>query len=41
MGASGGIIGLDIQGNIITEFNTNGMFRGYVSENADLKVAIF
>lgn len=41
LGASGGIIGLDEQGNICTEFNTKGMFRGYASDNQDLKVDIF
>ncbi len=41
IGGSGGIIGIDKQGNIIMEFNTTGMFRGSASENQELKVAIF
>jgi len=41
IGGSGGIIGIDLFGNIITEFNTQGMFRGSIREGEDLKVAIF
>ncbi|NPD44224.1 MULTISPECIES: isoaspartyl peptidase/L-asparaginase family protein [unclassified Lentimicrobium] len=39
--ASGGIIGLDAQGNIIMEFNTTAMFRASNRSDDDLRVAIF
>ncbi|MCK5775768.1 MAG: isoaspartyl peptidase/L-asparaginase [Bacteroidales bacterium] len=41
IGGSGGVIGLDKKGNIITEFNTQGMFRGRASELQEIEVAIF
>ena len=41
IGGSGGVIGLDKAGNIITEFNTQGMFRGHASELQEIEVAIF
>ena len=41
IGGSGGVVGLDKAGNIITEFNTQGMFRGSASELQEINVAIF
>lgn len=41
LGGSGGVIGLDKNGNIAMEFNTSGMFRGYIKSNGEMKVAIF
>jgi beta-aspartyl-peptidase (threonine type) len=35
------VIGLDKKGNIAMEFNTSGMFRGYIKSNGEKKVAIF
>ena len=40
-GGSGGIIGLDAQGNVVMEFNTNAMTRGYIGPDGILKTAIF
>ena len=40
-GGSGGIIGLDAQGNIVMEFNTNAMTRGSIGPDGILKTAIF
>lgn len=40
VGGSGGLIALDRQGNVSMEFNTNGMFRGYVNPD-ERKVAMF
>ena len=40
-GGSGGIIGLDAQGNVVMEFNTNAMTRGSIGPNGILKTAIF
>jgi beta-aspartyl-peptidase (threonine type) len=41
LGGTGGVIGLDKKGNIAMEFNTSGMFRGYIKSNGEKKVAIF
>ena len=41
LGGTGGVIGLDKNGNIAMEFNTEGMFRGYVKSNGEKEVAIF
>lgn len=41
MGGTGGVIGLDRKGNIAMEFNTSGMFRGYIKSNGEKEVAIF
>jgi beta-aspartyl-peptidase (threonine type) len=41
LGGAGGVIGLDKKGNVAMEFNTSGMFRGYIKSNGEKKVAIF
>jgi beta-aspartyl-peptidase (threonine type) len=41
MGGTGGVIGLDKKGNIAMEFNTSGMFRGYIKSCGEKQVAIF
>jgi L-asparaginase / beta-aspartyl-peptidase len=41
LGGTGGVIGLDKNGNISMEFNTSGMFRGYIKSNGKKEVAIF
>jgi beta-aspartyl-peptidase (threonine type) len=41
LGGTGGVIGLDKNGNIAMEFNTEGMFRGYIKSAGEKKVAIF
>ena len=38
---SRGIIGLDAQGNVVMEFNTNAMTRGSIGPDGILKTAIF
>jgi len=38
---NGGIIAVDKKGNISMEFNTNGMFRGYIKSNGERDVKIF
>jgi beta-aspartyl-peptidase (threonine type) len=40
-GGTGGIIGVDRNGNIAMTFNTSGMFRGYVKSDGEMKVAMF
>ena len=41
LGGTGGVIGLDKDGNVAMEFNTPGMFRGYIKSGSERKVAIF
>jgi L-asparaginase / beta-aspartyl-peptidase len=41
LGGTGGVIGLDRKGNIAMEFNTSGMFRGYIKSGGEKMVAIF
>ncbi len=41
LGGTGGVIGLDQNGNIAMEFNTSRMFRGYIKSNGEKEVAIF
>ena len=40
LGGSGGIIALDQKGNIVMEFNTEGMYRGYMNEDS-LSILIY
>jgi beta-aspartyl-peptidase (threonine type) len=41
LGGTGGVIGLDRQGNIAMKFNTPGMFRGFIKSDGSKKIAIF
>lgn len=41
MGGDGGIIAIDKDGNIIMEFNTDGMFRASIDKNGEMQVAIY
>lgn len=41
LGGTGGVIGIDRKGNIAMEFNTSGMFRGYIKSTGERDVAIF
>lgn len=41
LGGTGGVIGLDKQGNVAMEFNTSGMFRGYAKSSGERFSAIF
>jgi beta-aspartyl-peptidase (threonine type) len=41
MGGTGGVIGLDKKGNIAMEFNTSGMFRGFIKSTGEKEVSIF
>ena len=34
LGGTGGIIALDQKGNIVMEFNTDGMYRGFMTEDS-------
>jgi beta-aspartyl-peptidase (threonine type) len=41
MGGTGGVIGIDKNGNVAMEFNTSGMFRGYIKSDGEKEMAIF
>ena len=41
LGGTGGVIGLDKAGKIAMEFNTSGMFRGYIKSTGEKYTAIF
>lgn len=41
IGGDGGLIALDQQGNLSMEFNTAGMYRGYVREGDAMQLAIY
>ncbi|NQU52808.1 MAG: isoaspartyl peptidase/L-asparaginase [Bacteroidetes bacterium] len=38
---TGGVIAVDAKGNIAMEFNTSGMFRGFIKSNGEKEIAIF
>lgn len=40
-GGDGGLIGVDKDGNVVMEFNTNGMFRAYLKEGQEAVVEMF
>ena len=41
MGATGGVIGIDKNGNVMMEFNSPGMYRGYKTENSGYIIKMF
>lgn len=41
MGGTGGIIGLDQHGNMVTEFNTEGMYRATMNAKGELTIGIY
>jgi len=41
IGGSGGVIGLDAQGNTVMVFNTEGMFRGKISSDSEMVIGIY
>jgi len=41
LNGTGGVIALDANGNIAMEFNTSGMFRGYIKAAGEKEIAIF
>lgn len=40
-GGTGGLIGLDAEGNMVMPFNTAGMFRGFINSDGDQEVYLF
>ena len=41
LGGSGGVIGIDKKGNIVMDFNTEGMYRGYRKSNGESVIKIY
>ena len=41
LGGNGGIIAIDHNGNMVTEFNTAGMYRATMNSNGDLQIGIY
>ncbi|UNZ00060.1 isoaspartyl peptidase/L-asparaginase [Zhouia spongiae] len=41
LGGTGGVIGIDHQGNVVMEFNTAGMYRASMDKNGKLYIGIF
>jgi L-asparaginase / beta-aspartyl-peptidase len=41
LGGTGGVIAVDANGNVAMEFNTSGMFRGYIKSTGEKEIAIF
>ena len=41
LGGDGGVVGLDSKGNVIMEFNTEGMYRGLIREKGNPQVFIY
>ena len=41
LGGSGGVIGIDKKGNIVMDFNTEGMYRGYRKSNGESIIKIY
>jgi len=41
LNGTGGVIAIDADGNIAMEFNTSGMFRGYLKSTGEKEIAIF
>ncbi|MGV3523235.1 MAG: isoaspartyl peptidase/L-asparaginase family protein [Candidatus Sericytochromatia bacterium] len=41
LGGEGGVIAVDRQGNVTTPFNTEGMYRGWVTREGQLQVKIY
>ena len=40
-GGNGGIIGIDTKGNVVMEFNTPAMSRGFIDREGKIETAIF
>jgi beta-aspartyl-peptidase (threonine type) len=41
LGGDGGLIAVDAQGNIAMPFNTEGMYRGFVTSAGKTEIAIY
>ena len=41
LGGNGGVIGIDKNGNILMDFNTEGMYRGYIKSDGESEISIY
>jgi len=41
LGGTGGVIGIDKNGNVMMDFNTKGMYRGYIKSDGETKIEIY
>tara|TARA_B100000161_G_scaffold259396_1_gene225306 strand:+ start:817 stop:1785 length:969 start_codon:yes stop_codon:yes gene_type:complete len=41
LGGTGGVIGIDSNGNVMMDFNTKGMYRGYVKSDGETTIEIY
>ena len=41
LGGSGGVIGIDNNGNVMMDFNTKGMYRGYIKSDGETIIEIY
>jgi beta-aspartyl-peptidase (threonine type) len=41
LGGDGGIIAVDKNGNMVTEFNTTGMYRASMNDKGELTIGIY
>jgi beta-aspartyl-peptidase (threonine type) len=41
IGGEGGLIAVDARGNFALEFNSDGMYRGFITENGEIKIEIY
>ena len=41
IGGEGGFIAVDANGNVALPFNSEGMYRGFVTENGEIVVEIY
>lgn len=41
IGGEGGLIAVDAHGNLALEFNSDGMYRGFVTENGEMTIEIY
>mgnify|MGYP001188391090 CR=1 FL=1 len=41
LGGTGGVIGIDKNGNVMMDFNTKGMYRGYIKSDGEINIEIY
>ncbi|CAN5838581.1 isoaspartyl peptidase/L-asparaginase family protein [soil metagenome] len=41
IGGEGGLIAVDAQGNLALEYNSDGMYRGFIDENGEVRIEIY
>ena len=41
IGGEGGLIAVDALGNVTLPFNSDGMYRGFITESGEIKIEIY